>query len=108
MKKIKDVANLDIFAATFLGQQVSIMTKMKSTVVSENEQGMVSQTAPMVLNGYLLGYDNTYYYIGDTLLAVSQAIKKVQVFHVELYQDKDIYDHILEAAPAPPSKKGYN
>lgn len=108
MKKKRNKQGLDLFSSTFLGEYVGIMTKMKSTIVQESEESSVTQTAPMLLKGYLLDMDTNYYYLGDTANEVSQAIKKVQVFHIEIEKPMDALDHMLEGIETPSNKKAYN
>src|SRR4029077_10299831 len=73
-----------LFYDLFIGEYVFMLTTVDVTQVNNDEHGYYENKQPIKLLGYLLDMDDDYYYIGEFPDRVSQAIKKVNVVHVEI------------------------
>src|SRR5574343_512079 len=85
----------DLFFMTFVGEFVSVLSTMEHTAMMQTEEGMVEETAPMILQGYMLDMDEEYYYLGETQMNVSRAIKKSSVNAIEITDRKDEFSDLL-------------
>jgi hypothetical protein len=79
-----------LFKHSFIGEMVEIITK------SENKDRGI-----FIVQGYLLDYDEDYYYIGEDPLAVSGAIKRDIVSFISIVMTVDPGMEVLEEMPIP-------
>lgn len=99
------------FFATFVGEYVRVILDLTISETLETEEGVLNQSTPMAVEGFLLDYDDTYYYLGDGPNNVSQAIKKEKVSAVQVAQiegPKTKYDILLDSLPDSPKKGDIN
>ena len=85
-KKTSPKNGHDLFFDIFIGEFVDIITERKTTRISVNqESGETEQLEiPMIISGYILDEDDSYYFIGATDRQVSHAVKKSIVDHVSI------------------------
>lgn len=96
------------FFLAFAGQFVTITVSLTSQVNFSDHEGNSVETMPVFYEGILLDYDNEYYYLGDNVSAITQAIKKPSVIHIMIKDDKKVFDEILDQMPGPERKEDVN
>lgn len=99
---------LSTFFLAFIGQQVTITVTSTSVVNFADENGNTVETMPVFYEGILLDHDDEYYYLGSTPNEITQAVKKKQVVHIMVMEQKDIYEEILDSMPKPGKKEDVN
>lgn len=99
---------LSTFFLAFIGQQVTITVTLTSVVNFTDENGNTVETMPVFYEGILLDHDDEYYYLGSTPNEITQAVKKKQVVHIIVMEQKDIYEEILDSMPKPDKKEDVN
>jgi hypothetical protein len=97
-KKKKRKLTSNRFFDTFAGEEVRIFTKVSVSEGIETEQGTIKQEAPMTVVGFLLDFDEEYYFVGDGPDQVSSAVKIDQVALIQEVKKLDHYDLMLEGA----------
>jgi len=63
----------------FIGHYVMLLLKQNMVRSSATEAGMESDETPMVHEGYIVGMDDTYFFIGDKPNSISAAIRREEV-----------------------------
>lgn len=106
-EKKKPIENSPFFL-TFIGEKLRLMTHQKITESVEVEEGTQVVETNLTLSGYLLDLDNEYYYLGLTPSEVSFALRKTDVFLIEIERLSSAYEEILENVESPEDDKGYN
>lgn len=89
----------DTFRGAFVGKVVKLLC---STDDSNQKEGV------LIVIGYLLDWDDTYFYIGETLFEAEVAVKRSIVNLVELHKEKNDELEILENMPIPVDDEGKN
>ncbi len=102
-KKTSPKNGHDLFFDIFIGEFVDIITKRKTSRISVNpDTGDTEQMEiPMIISGYILDEDESYYFIGATDRQVSHAVKKTIVDHVSI-SSPDGLDMEQVKVPTPP------
>lgn len=77
----------------FIGQLVELLCKFKV----DNEE----HTFPMLVQGYLIDYDDDNYYIGSSPIEIDQFVDRSIVVHGSLIKSLDPAKEILENMPEP-------
>lgn len=106
MTKEKD--DLSLFGLCFHGEYVEIVTSLYQKNIEGDETGVIDQTLPIVLKGYILDMDDEYYYLGNTPEEISKAVKKEAVKYIEIISEQNVFDQILEDFPTPGTKEEQN
>lgn len=70
----------DMFLATFLGEEVMIVTSQK--VVTQHKDGDLEEV-PMTYHGYIVDADSMFVYIGPTFDVVASAVNKSCIVSIE-------------------------
>jgi hypothetical protein len=92
----KEPAVSNVLFETFIGEFVKIYTKQSVIEAAAVDDGRVEQSAPLVVQGYLLDMDSRYYYLGEHADRVSAAVAISQVVIIQEVQEKDLYGQILD------------
>lgn len=100
--------NLDSFVLTFMQRPVAITINQNHTINFQTDESSSVETMPMFYEGILLDYDDTYYYLGKTASEITQAITRSSVVHIQVMEEKNIYDQILEEMPDTPEGSEVN
>lgn len=87
------------FESVFLGEHVSILTRVMSTVIQTQEDGMVTEfTSPMSYSGFFVDLDSDFVYLGDTADCAVQAVAKKLILSIQVADvKKDKIDERLDA-----------
>ena len=85
-----------LFTSTFIGEYVEIVAKFFQTFKEETENGIIEGSGPASIKGFLLEFDDDYYYLGDDPNSVNKVIKKEGVWYIEIVENKSQYDQILD------------
>lgn len=96
------------FFLAFMGTKVCISLNVCHTIDYESPDGVTVETIPLHYEGILLDHDNEYYYLGNTPIEISQAVKKDSVVHIMIVEEKSVYDQILDHMPHPEKKEDVN
>ena len=80
----------ELFKVTFIGELVEIIADSDS-----------SEHGKLVIQGYLLDYDEDYYYLGEGPLAVTSALKRELVGFVTIINKVDPGIEVLQNMPEP-------
>lgn len=80
----------EMFKVTFIGEMVEILAKSES-----EERGV------FIVRGYLLDYDEEFYYMGENPLAVNAAIKRDVVSFISIIEQLDPGMETLVNMPEP-------
>ena len=80
----------ELFKVTFIGEMVEIIVT--------SETGNKGQ---LIIQGYLLDYDEDYYYIGEHPLAVTSALKRSLVGFINIIEPVDPNLEILHNMDTP-------
>lgn len=108
MNKEKD---LTTFVLAFENQNVIITTNITTKQSVHDESGIpLTESLPVFYEGILLDYDEDYYYLGETNNPneITQAIKKINVVHIMVHEQKDEFETILDQLPFPKNKEDVN
>lgn len=89
----------ETFRTTFIGKLVKLLC---STEEGGQKDGV------LLVIGYLLDWDENYFYVGETLFEAEVAVKRSIVNLVELYNEKNQELEFLEKMPIPTSEEGKN
>lgn len=102
-KKTNPKNGHDLFFDIFIGEFVDIITKRKTSRISvDPETGETEQIeVPMMISGYILDEDESYYFIGSTERHVTHAVKKSIVDHVSVSNQEGLDMESIEI-PKPP------
>jgi hypothetical protein len=94
----------DLFHLTFIGEFVEILTPIYQKKIQGNEDGVVDETIPVMIQGYILDMDEDRLYLGDSPEEITQSILKVDARIIRIVKMANPYDEILDSLD-PPSKK---
>ena len=103
MTKVKEKNNF--LFEVFAGEQIIMLVKMNVERTKQSAKGVELIKAPLSINGFLTDEDDYYYYLGSEPNGYDQAVRKDDVFHVEIYQD---IPEELTGPVAPDNDTGYN
>lgn len=92
-----DNKTLNTFFLAFVGQEVNITTDLVMTVA---ETSADSGSFPVFYQGILLDFDDEYYYLGANPIEINQAVKRSQVVHIVVSEEKDPYTDLLNGTPS--------
>ena len=107
----KKETNSELFFTTFAGEYVKIITTVIISETIETEEGIATSESPLTVEGFLLDFDDTFFYLGAGPEQVSHAVNKETVSVVQTgveVKDVGIYDEILESMPDPTDEKEIN
>lgn len=99
MKRKEEIPNL--FQVAFVGEYVEIVAKFYQTYREESESRIIDSTAPASIKGYLLEFDDLYYYLGTEPNAVDRCIKVDDVSYIEIIDQDKAFNKILDEMPMP-------
>lgn len=99
---------LSTFFLAFSGQQVIITVNMMANDHSENEEFKKVHNYPVFYEGVLLDEDSNYYFLGKTPNEITQAVNKKFVMHIQTFEEKEVFDQILDDMPEPESNEEVN
>ena len=64
----------------FIGRHVSILLRHGNITTSVSEAGVQIDETPLIVNdGYILGMDEQYFYLGDSPEGISSAVNRSDV-----------------------------
>jgi len=95
----------ELFFTTFVGEYVRIVTTVVMTDTIETEEGISTSSAPLLTEGYLLDYDDNFYYLGQSPDNVTTAISRHTISQVQSGMEqpaRNVFDEILESMPDKP------
>lgn len=96
--KKKTIQESDRFFSIFAGEFVKVFLKNSVEETIESEQGAISQNSPLSLTGYLLDFDERYYYLGDNPNQVYAAVAINEVILIQEVKPMDSMDLMMEGA----------
>lgn len=85
----------DLFFQIFAGEYVSMVTTVKTRTVQLIDDEPAEVEMPVIIEGFLLDKDDSYYFIGESPDEVIAAIRIEHVIQVEISNPKDHYDQLL-------------
>jgi hypothetical protein len=96
--KKKQISNDEIntFVLAFMGEYINVVTDIMILDYAQNEAQTMEQNAPMVARGYLLDEDDSFLYLGENPLEITQAIAKNKVAMIQVERKKSKYEEMLE------------
>jgi hypothetical protein len=101
MRRNKEINCLfEIFAS----EHIHILMRLNVEKTKQTSKEIEIIKAPLSVSGYLTDEDDFYYYLGSEPNKYEQAIRKDDVLHIELYQEKTE----LEEIETPDNDTGYN
>lgn len=104
--KLEPLPNL--FQITFIGEYVEIIAKFYQTYKEESDTRLIESTAPASIKGYLLEFDDEYYYLGNEPNAVNRVIRKTDVSYIEIVDEDSAFEKILDDFPIPEDENESN
>lgn len=99
----------ETFFTTFIGEWVRVITKFRTKESMETEEGIQESQGQIMLKGYLLDFDEEYYYLGDGPNEITQAIEKkfAPIIQIEEQPKKaNLFEEILDNFEVPSDDKG--
>lgn len=87
---------------TFAGVHVQVFTKSSISEILSSEEGSVQQSLPLTLTGYLIDYDDKFYYLGDTPYEADSVVSVDQVVIIKEIKQIDELDVLMDMK-GPPS-----
>lgn len=100
----KTVPENEFFFTTFAGEYVRIITNVVINETLETEEGIANTSQPMIVEGFLLEFDDSFLYLGTGPGNVTHSVSKRCVSIVQVGEEQKagaMYDEILEAMPDP-------
>lgn len=88
------------FQLSFIGEQVEMVVSISG---NQGEEGM-----PLIINGFLLDMDDTYFYVGNTPNAISQCVVKEDVRLIAIVEEINELEEVLKSVPTPKNKEEGN
>lgn len=89
LKKRKKPSTIDsTFFSIFIGEYVEIVARHSLT-----------DTVPLVMEGYLLDMDDDFYYLSDDANSICRAIRKDDLSAIEIANTKTVFDELLKQTP---------
>jgi len=98
MLKRKKTKTDDRFFQTFAGEQVKVFTKVNVKESAATQEGVMEINVPLSCSGYLLDYDDNFYYLGDEPNQANTAVRIDQVVMIQEVKNADMYDLLLDQA----------
>ena len=105
---MKKEETTSLFHLSFVGELVEILMPLYRKNVQGNEEGIMDQTIPIVVQGYILDADDEFLYLGDTPEEITKGIKREDVRYIEVIKEANPYDEVLDNMPTPNGKNGAN
>jgi hypothetical protein len=100
-KKQVDTQEIDTFVLAFMGEFVNVITDIMIVEYTQNDSHTLEQNAPMVAQGYLLDADETFLYLGENPLEVSQAVSRNRITMVRVERKKSKFEEMLDDMGSP-------
>jgi hypothetical protein len=99
---------VDNLFAIFAKEYVSILIDMTVESVNQNGDEVEISKSPLSAAGFLTDEDDVYFYLGESVNVVNQAVKKDKVIHIEVIEEpkKEKEDKYKDLKG--PDGKGYN
>lgn len=97
-----------LFFTTFIGEYVQLTTNVMQSVSSQNEEQIVTQEIPVIVEGFLLDLDETYFYLGSSPDAVEHAVKNDSIIHIAIVNPKSELEEYLDSVEIPEDKESFN
>jgi hypothetical protein len=91
-----DNKTLGTFFLAFVGQKCNITTNLKMQVGQNSPD---SGTFPVFYEGILLDFDDEFYYLSENAIEINQAVKRSEVVHIIVSEEKDLFTQILDEMP---------
>jgi hypothetical protein len=91
----------DLFTVTFVGEYLEIICKFQREMIEETEHGVYREIAPGVVHGYLIDFDDKYYFLGDDKRVITRCLDRSEVSYIEVIEEQNEYDKILDHMPIP-------
>lgn len=91
MKKVDNT----IFYNTFVGEHVSLVTNIPLTQDKHTEEGILSQSIPLSLEGILMDMDDRFFFLGAGDI-VTHAVKIDEVILIEIMQEEHPLDQVFD------------
>lgn len=100
--------NPSLFQTTFIGEYVEITTNHTYSFSEETADGYNTGTAISTIRGYLLEFDDEYYYLGDNPNAIFKVIRKAPGMIIEIIDENRTFEKILDDMPIPNNESENN
>lgn len=98
MKKMKVGTKINRIFEIFAGERVILMTKLMVSEKTASEVREVQKDTPLSIEGYLLDYDDKYYYLGHTDKEVTSAVAIPQILLIQQIGIEDPYSEFFDKA----------
>lgn len=99
-------SNLDTFAMSFLGQQITVTVDLNHTINFNTSPDHTVESMPIFYEGVLLDYDKEWLFLGESSdSGINQAIERSRIVHVMTIEEKDVYTQVLDEMPEPTSEE---
>lgn len=93
--------SMDTFVLAFMGEFVNVISDIMIVEYVQSEAQTLEQNAPMMVNGYLLDADDTFLYLGENPLEVTQAVARNRITLVRVERKKSKFEEILDDMEEP-------
>lgn len=90
-KSNKEDKLFDLFA----GEYVQIIIDKDVEVSKQTASQVETMKSPMSLKGYLVDVDDVYLYLGVSPTAITQAIPRDILLHIEISEEESIVDELV-------------
>ena len=98
-KKTQTTAgDYDTFFLAFAGEHLEIVAMLSSEVT----EGTIKT------NGFLLDYNDEYYFLGETPHEITHCVKREKVTLIQVMEPGSVYQEILEEMEIPKDERGKN
>lgn len=79
------------FYDMFVGEHVTMILDKSISTTNMTESGVETEETPMIQEGYLVGMDDDYFFVGNDMESVSWAIKRSVVLLIAVSEpDEEI------------------
>ncbi len=102
----KKLNKADRLFEIFCGEAVSISLDRDLEKTTSSRTKIETLKTSQTVHGYLVDYDDYFFYLGYEPESYDQAVKKDYIVHVELMENP--MDEILDDFETPKDEKGYN
>lgn len=97
------------FYEVFVGEYVQLSTHLTEQEVVETEDGMeFGASEPLTMMGYLVDMDDDFYFLGDEDGDIEEAVKRSEVWRIQIIDPEELIQKALENIPVPDDKDQIN
>ena len=85
----------------FAGEYVQIIIDKDVEVSKQTASQVETMKSPMSINGYLVDVDDVYLYLGISPNAITQAIPRDFLLHIEISEEETVVDELIKMGEIP-------